>query len=148
MTDKVRRSITTKRHWPLKATDWVFHTGRICHVWCNFYPGYTCWTTIILGTVKDSSLKIISLLLLLSNACICKNILRQLFVKNGFKNFAFLSKNSKFCTFWIIRFGSISPVCGSHTYQICTERLWNSSVSICNGSTKKNYGKFTAEIGF
>ena len=20
----------------LKATDWVFHTGRICHVWCNF----------------------------------------------------------------------------------------------------------------
>ena len=19
-----------------KATEWVFHTGRVCHVWCNF----------------------------------------------------------------------------------------------------------------
>ena len=35
--------------------------GRICHVWCNFYPGYTCWTTIIFGTLKGSSLKLNSL---------------------------------------------------------------------------------------
>ena len=32
--------------------DWV------CHVWCNFLPGYTSWTTIIFGTMKDDSLPI------------------------------------------------------------------------------------------
>ena len=20
----------------IKATNWVFHAGRVCHVWCNF----------------------------------------------------------------------------------------------------------------
>ena len=47
----------------IKATDWVFHTGWVCHVWCNFWPGYMCRTTctIIFGSLKDSSLKINSL---------------------------------------------------------------------------------------
>ena len=30
--------------------DWVCH---VCHY---FYPGYTCRTTVILGTLKDDSL--------------------------------------------------------------------------------------------
>ena len=44
-----------------KATDLVFHTDRVCHVWCNFLPSYTCRTTIIFGTPKESSLEIDSL---------------------------------------------------------------------------------------
>ena len=35
-----------------KDTDCGFHTGRVCHVWCNFYPGYTCWITVTFGTQK------------------------------------------------------------------------------------------------
>ena len=54
------------RRWyfkTFKATDWVLYTYRVYHVWCNFYPGYMCRTTVIFGTVKDGSLQIHSLAL-------------------------------------------------------------------------------------
>ena len=44
--------------WHLRLLSWVFDTNRVCHVWCNFEPGYTCWTTIIFGTLKDGGLEI------------------------------------------------------------------------------------------
>ena len=40
------------------ATLWVFNTNRVCHVWYNFPPGYTCQTTVIFRTLKHRSLKI------------------------------------------------------------------------------------------
>ena len=39
-------------------TAWVFHTGRVCDVWRNFQFSCTCRTTMIFGTLKDSSLKL------------------------------------------------------------------------------------------
>ena len=60
----------------VKATIWVFNTYQVCHVWCNFYPGYACRTTVIFGTLKDS-LEINSLAL--NN---CFNYYRNVF-QNG-----------------------------------------------------------------
>ena len=34
-----------------------FNTNPVCHVWSNFYPSYTCWTTVIFDTLKDGSLE-------------------------------------------------------------------------------------------
>ena len=39
------------------ATDWVFHTSRVCNVWRNFLPGYTCRTTMIFRKLTDGSQK-------------------------------------------------------------------------------------------
>ena len=33
-------------------------TDRVCHVWCNFEPGYTCRTIVVFGTLKDCSLQV------------------------------------------------------------------------------------------
>ena len=46
-----------------KATVWVFKTKRVCHVWCNFKPGYMCQTTVIFGTLEDGCLQTNSLAL-------------------------------------------------------------------------------------
>ena len=44
-----------------------FHkTVRVCHVYCNFKIGFTCWITVIFGTLKDGSLLINTLA---SNIC-------------------------------------------------------------------------------
>ena len=32
--------------------------NRVCHVWCNFLPGYPCQTTVNFVTLKDRSLEI------------------------------------------------------------------------------------------
>ena len=32
-------------------------TDQVCHVWCNFEPGYTRRTTVIFGTLKEFSNK-------------------------------------------------------------------------------------------
>ena len=40
------RSVFVKTYWAY-------------HVWCNFWLGYTCWTTVICGTLKDDSLHMI-----------------------------------------------------------------------------------------
>ena len=76
----------------LIKSDWVFHTGRICHVWCNYLAVYMCRTTIIVETVNDNNLKIISLPITLWFQ-LQKRLAkwRQLFVKDGFKKLGLLS---------------------------------------------------------
>ena len=63
---------------------------RVCHVWCNLLPGYTCQTRnrhFRPGTLKDSSLK--NNCLALSNCFSYRNVFQ-----NGINA---LSKSSKFC---------------------------------------------------
>ena len=43
----------------LKGSDCVFYAGQVYHVGWNISPGFTCRTTIIFGTLKDNSLKLI-----------------------------------------------------------------------------------------
>ena len=106
-----------------KATNWVFHTGRICHVWCNFWLGYKHWTTIFFGTLKDSSLKIDSLPFL-----------------SG-KNTVFDQKNH-FFTFWTMQFGP-------NPYQIMYGETFRLSVSAFATVTLKSFnGKFAVKIDF
>ena len=72
-----------------------FHkTVRVCHVYCNFKIGFTCWITVIFGPLKDGSLLINTLA---SNICFSY---RNMF-QNGVDALskivdAFLSKSSKF----------------------------------------------------
>ena len=72
-----------------------FHkTVRVCHVYCNFKIGFTCWITVIFGTLKDGSLLINTLA---SNICFSYSNMFQ----NGVDALskivdAFLSKRSKF----------------------------------------------------
>ena len=79
-----------------------FHkTVRICHVYCNFKIGFTCWITVIFGTLKDESPLINTLA---SNICFSY---RNMF-QNGVDALskivdAFLSKSSKFHLVRIIR---------------------------------------------
>ena len=79
-----------------------FHkTVRVCHVYCNFKIGFTCWITVIFGTLKDGSLLINTLA---SNICFSY---RNMF-QNGVDALskiidAFLSKRSKFHLVRIIR---------------------------------------------
>ena len=80
----------------------VFHkTVRVCHVYCNFKLGFTCWITVIFGTLKDGSLLINTLT---SNICFSY---RNMF-QNGVDALskivdACLSKSSKFYLVRIIR---------------------------------------------
>ena len=88
----------------LRLLSWVFDTNRVCHVCCNFWSGYMCRTTVIFGTLKDSSLKINSSAFQLQKRL---TKWRQHFVKNGFKKLVFLlSKSSKFRVVWTIQFYS------------------------------------------
>ena len=59
----------------LRLLSWVFDTNRVCHVWCNFIPGYTYRTTVIFGTLKDGSLEINSLAL--NYYFTCRNVLQS-----------------------------------------------------------------------
>ena len=36
----------------LRLRSFLVQTNSVCHVWCNFYPGCTCRTTVILGKLK------------------------------------------------------------------------------------------------
>ena len=80
-----------------------FHkTVRVCHVYCNFKIGFTCWITVIFGTLKDGRRLLINTLV--SNICFTY---RNMF-QNGVDALskivdAFLSKSSKFHLVWIIR---------------------------------------------
>ena len=79
-----------------------FHkTVRVCHVYCNFKIGFTCWISVIFGTLKDGSLLINTLA---SNICFSY---RNMF-QNGVDTLskivdAFLSKSLKFYLVRIIR---------------------------------------------
>ena len=59
------------------------------NVWCNFYPGYTCRTTAMFGTLKDGSLETNNLTL--KNCLSCRyvfqngaNALSKMVLKNPF----------------------------------------------------------------
>ena len=91
-------------------TDWV------CHVWCNFYPGYTCRTIVIFGTLKDDSLLINNLE---SNNCFSHGNVFQNVVNTLSKMVNhFLSKSSVFVQFGPYDFVQISPAYGPNAYQI------------------------------
>ena len=84
-----------------KGTSGFHKTVRVCHVYCNFKIGFTCWITVIFGTMKDGSLLITTLA---SNICFSY---RNMF-QNGVDALskivdAFLSKSSKFYLVRIIR---------------------------------------------
>ena len=134
----------------IKATDWVFHTGGICHVWCNFEPGYTCRTTIIFETVKGNRLKINSLPT--KYGCSYNNVLQNgvnSLSKNVFKKLGFLPKTSKFCTFWIIRFGSNFACMWSKYVSNNAQRDFIIPVSAYATVARQSFnGKFPAKIGF
>ena len=77
-----------------------------------FEPGYTCRTTIIFGTLKNSRLKINRLPL---NNCffLQKRLVkwRQRFVKNRFKKACFCFKNSNFVHLGQYDLVQIPPAC-------------------------------------
>ena len=113
-------------------------TGLVCHVWWNIQPGFTCWSTIIFETLKDSCLKIDSLPL---NICFSyRNVFQNGVIalsKMALKTRFFVKKLVFFFTFRTIRFGSnIASMWSKYTYQImCGETLdLTYSVSICNGN--------------
>ena len=40
----------------LKQVKATVSSNGVCHVWCNFEPGYKCWSVVIFVTLKDDSL--------------------------------------------------------------------------------------------
>ena len=83
----------------IKAIDWVFHTGWDCHIWSNFKPGNTWWTTMIFGTLKDSSLK-------LNNSPLINYFRDRNFLQNSAKALSkMVLKNIIILYFWTIWFG-------------------------------------------
>ena len=80
-----------------KATNEVFHTGQVCHIWCNFKPGYTFWITIIFGTPKYGSLKVNSLLSIIISATETSYKMASMLCQKW--NLIFLLKSSNFVHF-------------------------------------------------
>ena len=138
-----------KKKWLKKDKTIIFDNNRVCHVWCNFWPGYTCRTTVIFGTLKDGSLEINSLAL---NNCFS--------YRNVFKNSAkalskmvlktrFLSKSSKFRMISTIRF------CSNFTsmwYKHSLRNVWRDfkvlMSALATVAGKSFNGKLTAKIDF
>ena len=142
------RSITWMER-NIKATVWVFQTNRICHVWCNFYPGYTCRTTIILEHWKMVVWKLIVSIKQLFQVQKYLPKWHQRFTKNGFKKpVFFLSKSSKFHVVWTIRFCSnYTGMWYKHFFKECRDfRLPISALATVAG--KSFNGKFTTKIDF
>ena len=78
----------------IKAFDWVFFfylLGVQCLV--QFFPGYMCWTTIMFGTQKNSSLKINSLPL---NICLNYKHKHLARCQNWYKKRRFFVKKLKY----------------------------------------------------
>ena len=78
----------------IKATDWVFHTGPVCHVWCNLESGYTCRTATIFGHWKIVVWKLIACHYIIVSDTERLAKWRQCFVKMTFKKSIFWSKSS------------------------------------------------------
>ena len=134
-----------------KDTDWVFHTGRICHVWFQLLTWLHVSDYHIFGTVKDSSLKINSLPL--NNCFSYRNVLQ-----NGVNSLSKkVLKNSGFCSKALncVHFGPYDLVqtsleCSSNTYQIMwSNNTWRDfwpPVSAFVTVARKNLNdKFTAK---
>ena len=88
-----------------KGTNGRQKTYEICHVYCIFYSGFMCQTTVIFGITKDGSLVLTTLASW--NCFICRNIFQ-----NGANDMSecltseayFCKKSSKLCIVRIIRF--------------------------------------------
>ena len=118
----------------IKATVWVFETNQVCHVWCNFSPGYSCRTTVIFEMLKAGTLQIYSLALnkdfshrnVFQNGV---NSLSKMVIKNLFVClfvwffFFFRQKTPNFVQFGPYDFVQISLGCGTNFFEECTERL-------------------------
>ena len=91
----------------LKGTNGRQKTYEIFHVYCIFYSGFMCQTTVIFGTMKDGSLVLNTLASW--NCFTCRNLFQ-----NGANDMsewltfetAFCKKSSKFCIVRIIWFWS------------------------------------------
>ena len=134
----------------LKATDCVFHAGQVCNVLWNIYPGFTCRTTIFFSTPKDNSLINNNLPL---NTCFSnRNVFQNgvsAFAENAYEKLEFLSKSSKFCTFWIIRFGSNFAKMWSRYVSNNVWRGFRLLVSALAMAARKSCnGKVSAKIDF
>ena len=90
-----------------KGTNSRQKTYEIFHVYCIFYSGFMCETTVIFGITKDGGLVLNTLASW--NCFTCRNLFQ-----NGGNDMsecltfetAFCKKSSKFCTVRIIRFWS------------------------------------------
>ena len=91
----------------LKGTNGRQKTYEIFHVYCIFYSGFRCQTTVIFGVTKDGILVFNTLASW--NCFTCRNLFQ-----NGANDMsecltfetAFCKKSSKFCVVRIIRFWS------------------------------------------
>ena len=88
--------------WSLRLRSLFDKIDWVCHVWCNFWSGYTCRTTVFFGTLKDG-LEMNNLGL--NNCYVFQNGVNVLW-KMVLKYPIFLSKSSKFRVVWTIRFCS------------------------------------------
>ena len=90
----------------VKGTNGRQKTYEIFHVYCIFYSGFMCQTTVIFGITKDGSLVLNPLAS--RNYFTCRNLFQ-----NGANDMSewltcetafFVKKTSKFCIVRIIRF--------------------------------------------
>ena len=128
----------------------VFHkTVRVCHIYYNFKLGFTCWITIIFGTLKDGSLLINTWA---SNICFSyrKHVPKWLrrFVKNSWRPFV---KNSKFYPVQIIwkcsHFASLSHKHVLRNYK-WHFRLSMSAFATAISNTLSKHQLFTLNFAF
>ena len=82
----------------------VFYENvRVCHVYCNFSPGYTCRSTVIFGTLNERNL-LTNTVVYHQTIVLLQELLpkwRRRFVKNSWLLFCQKAKN--FYVVWIIR---------------------------------------------
>ena len=100
-----------------KGTNGRQKTYEIFHVYCIFYSGFMCQTTVIFGITKDGSLVLTTLASW--NCFTCRNIFQ-----NGANDMsecltcetAFCKKAQNYVKFGSSDFDQISPACGKHSY--------------------------------
>ena len=133
----------------IKATVWVFNTNLVCHVWCNFKPGYTCRTTVIFGILKVGNLEIDSLIL--NNCFSYRNVFQNgvnTLSKMVFKTW-FLSKSSTFREVWTIRFCSnFTSMLYKHFVRNVMRDFRIAMSALARVAGKSFSDKFTAKIDF
>ena len=101
----------------IKGTNGRQKTYEIFHVYCIFYSGFMCQTTVIFGITKDGSLVLNTLASW--NCFTCRNLFQ-----NGANDTsecltfetAFCKKAKNFVKFGSSDFDQISPACGKHSY--------------------------------
>ena len=109
-----------------------------------------CWTTVILGTLKDDSLEINSLAL--NNCFSYRNVFQNgvyALSKKALKNPFFLSKSSKFRVIWTTRFCFIfTSMYYKHFIRNVRRDFKLPMLVLVTVAGKSFNGKFTAKIDF